>query len=546
MNVRPKRARPVLRQSLVSVLSTLWAAMFLAGASMVSAAPPTLADTVRFLEQATFGPTPELITLVQKIGFEAFLKDQFNQPLPDYPDLGYWPQRPTDDCRGECRLMNYTVYPLQVRFFQNALTAPDQLRQRVAFALNQIFVVSAQDNVLRQPSRMLPYLKILDSQAFGNFRTLLTDITLNAAMGAFLDTVGNRAVAPNENYARELLQLFTIGVNDLNPDGTSKLDADGDPLPTYTQEAITAFARVFTGWVFAPEPQLEILNFFEPMVPGPPRLHDTDEKKLLNGVILPAERSAQQDLQDALDNIFAHPNVAPFISRNLIQHLVTSNPTPAYVGRAVAEISGRAVANSLALNADPVINTAFPESQLGNELKQIAKFIKFSRDLGIKRQIFFCSLGGFDTHSNQGGETGTQANLLRDVSDSMGTFYDATVELGVSSHVTTFTMSDFSRTFKPAGAGAAIGTDHAWGSHQFALGDAVTGGDFYGHYPNLALSGPDDTDEGANARGRWIPTTAVDQYAATLALWFGVSSGDLSLVFPNIGHFGTTDLGFLQ
>jgi uncharacterized protein (DUF1501 family) len=244
--------------------------------------------------------------------------------------------------------------------------------------------------------------------------------------------------------------------------------------------------------------------------------------------------------------VLARPGdtVEDSVFRQLID-LGSAESSPTLV-RAVAEISGRAVANSLALNVDPVITTAFPESQLGNELKQIAKFIKFSQDLGIKRQIFFCSLGGFDTHSNQGGETGTQANLLRDVSDAMGAFYDATIELGVSSHVTTFTMSDFSRTFKPAGAGAATGTDHAWGSHQFAMGEAITGGDFYGHYPNLALSGPDDSDEGTNARGRWIPTTAVDQYAATLALWFGVSSGDLSLVFPNIGHFGTADLGFLQ
>jgi len=223
----------------------------------------------------------------------------------------------------------------------------------------------------------------------------------------------------------------------------------------------------------------------------------------------------------------------------------STNSSPTLV-RAAAQISSRAVANSLALNVDPVINTAFPDTPLANELKQVAKFIKFSRDLGIRRQIFFCALGGFDTHSNQGGETGTQATLLGLVSEAMGALYDATIEIGVSSQVTTFTMSDFSRTFKPAGTGAGTGTDHAWGSHQFVLGDAVAGGNFYGLYPTLALSGPDDTDDGANARGRWIPTTAVDQYAGTLATWFGLSPGDLSLVFPNIGHFATPNLGFLH
>ncbi len=333
MTATSPRTRPVLRRSLAPAVAAMWAILHLRGASPVWAAPPSTADSVRFLEQATFGPAPDLIAHVQQIGFAALLKEQFNLPLPIYPNLGLWPPKPPDNCKADCKLNNYTMYPLQVRFFRNALTAPDQLRQRVAFALNQTFVVSAQDNALRLPSRMLPYLQILDRQAFGNFRQLLTEITLNPAMGIYLDTTGNRAEAPNENYARELLQLFTIGVNELNPDGTLKLDAHGNPIPTYTQETITAFARVFTGWVLAPPPQPGIFNFFDPMVPGGPRGHDTGEKQLLNGVTLPAGRSAEVDLQDALDNIFAHPNVAPFISKNLIKHLVTSNPTPAYVGR---------------------------------------------------------------------------------------------------------------------------------------------------------------------------------------------------------------------
>lgn len=293
----------------------------------------TAAPVVRFLEQATFGPTPDLISHVQRVGFTAFLDEQFSMPLQTYPNLGYWPSNPPMTCTDACYRDNYTMYPLQARFFQNALTGPDQLRQRVAFALNQILVISAVNPKLRLPSRMLPYLEVLDRNAFGNFRQLLTDITLNPGMGRYLDMVGNHKKAPNENYARELLQLFSVGVNQLNLDGTPKLDGTGQPIPTYDQSAITNFARVFTGWVFAPSPALEIVNYFDPMVPGEPAAHDTSAKVLLNGVTLPAGQTAAADLQAALDNIFAHPNVAPFISQRLIQHLVTSNPSPAYVRR---------------------------------------------------------------------------------------------------------------------------------------------------------------------------------------------------------------------
>jgi uncharacterized protein (DUF1501 family) len=210
-----------------------------------------------------------------------------------------------------------------------------------------------------------------------------------------------------------------------------------------------------------------------------------------------------------------------------------------------ADVGTRLLANSQALNTDPAIATAFPNTSLGNQLKQAAKLMALNGSLGLRRQIFFCSLGGFDTHSSQGVTAGTQPDLLTMVSDAMGAFYDATVELGIASQVTTFTLSDFSRTLKPAGSGAAVGSDHAWGSHQFVMGGAVAGSDFYGTFPTLALNGPDDADSGTGARGRWIPTIAVDQYAATLAQWFGVSATDLPTVLPNIGRFATANLGFL-
>jgi len=228
------------------------------------------------------------------------------------------------------------MYPLQIGAFAAFLISPHQLRLRVAFAFNQIFVVSAVDGNLAQPSRMLPYLQVLANGAFGNFRQLLTDITLNPAMGRYLDMVGNTKSAPNENYGRELLQLFTIGLNQLNADGTLRLSDSGQPSPTYDQSTITALARVFTGWVFAPARTPGVTNYIDPMVPGNANVHDTAAKTLLNGVTLPGGQNAVTDLQNALDNIYAHPNVGPFISTRLIQHFVTSNPSPAYVGRVAA------------------------------------------------------------------------------------------------------------------------------------------------------------------------------------------------------------------
>jgi len=299
-------------------------------------AGPTFDDTVRFLEQATFGPTPDLIAYVQQVGFEAYLGEQLGLPAPVIPQLDNWPQTPPATCTGTCLRDNYSMYPLQISAFSAFLTSPDQLRLRVLFALNQIFVVSAVDGNLAQPSRMLPYLQVLANGAFGNVRQLLTDITLNPAMGRYLDMVGDTKSAPNENYGRELLQLFTIGLNQLKADGTLRLSDSGQPIPTYDQSTVTAFARAFTGWVFAPSRTPGVTNYIDPMVPGSANAHDTAAKTLLNGVTLPGGQNAVTDLRDALDNIFAHPNVGPFISTRLIQHLVTSNPSPAYVGRVAA------------------------------------------------------------------------------------------------------------------------------------------------------------------------------------------------------------------
>jgi uncharacterized protein (DUF1501 family) len=198
-------------------------------------------------------------------------------------------------------------------------------------------------------------------------------------------------------------------------------------------------------------------------------------------------------------------------------------------------------------SVNPTLATVFPNTSLGRQLKQVALLIKACTDptagINMKRQIFFTQIGGFDTHS---AEITGQGNLLTQLSQALGAFYAATVELGVQDNVTAFTMSDFGRTFQPAGTGInQVGTDHAWGNHQLIVGGSVLGHTFYGTYPTLRLGGPDDTDGGSSPRGRWIPTTSVEQYAATLATWYGLSTADLPAVFPLIGRFPTANLGFM-
>jgi uncharacterized protein (DUF1501 family) len=186
------------------------------------------------------------------------------------------------------------------------------------------------------------------------------------------------------------------------------------------------------------------------------------------------------------------------------------------------------------LNAGTPLSTAFPQTDIGRQLQQVAQIIRLRGSTGMSRQVFFCSLGGFDTHS---GQSWMQWDLLKQISAAMLAFYNSTMEMGIADQVTTFTESDFGRTLQPSGSGC----DHGWGSHHVVMGGAVKGGDLYGTFPTLALGGPDD----ANNRGVLIPTTSIDQYGATMAKWFGVSAAAMPQVFPALANFPVADLGFM-
>jgi len=272
----------------------------------------------RLLEQASWGPDADSISHLQDIGFDAWLAEQFAAPPTLYKASSSSADNLTDQ---------------QSEFFIHATTGADQLRQRVAFALGQIFVVSGLKT--GQPLQMVPYQNMLINDSFGTYSNLLHDVTLSPTMGVYLDMVNNdkansaQGTSPNENYARELMQLFSIGTVGLKPDGTETGET------TYDQRTITDMSRALTGWTFPGKPITEGHNpekFDGPMIAVEAN-HDGGKKILFGGLTLPAGESAEQDLNDVLRALATHPNRAPFISLRLIQHLVTSDPSPDYLGR---------------------------------------------------------------------------------------------------------------------------------------------------------------------------------------------------------------------
>jgi uncharacterized protein (DUF1800 family) len=284
--------------------------------------PVSSAAAVRFLEQSSFGPNTENLNQVQELGFDTYLQNQFASTVTPYQD----PR------------LHDGVYDVGQRFFVNAMAGGDQLRGRSLFALNEMWVVAG--DKVSDPLGYTNYLRTLGKDATGNYLDLMTDMTLTPAMGHYLDMVDNDAPPPgqhaNENYAREIMQLFCLGLSQLNPDGTPVLDSSGNPVPTYTQNDVMDMGRAFTGWTYPVQPGMTSQSH-NPEYYGGPMVaveanHDTGAKTIL-GQAIPAGQTAEADLVAALSIIFNHPNVGPFVSRQLIEHLVTSNPSPAYVQR---------------------------------------------------------------------------------------------------------------------------------------------------------------------------------------------------------------------
>lgn len=286
----------------------------------------TYEAAARFLARTTWGPTPESITHLQQVGIPAFLNEQRNAPISPLPE-------PVDT--------SSSITPAQRAFFLNAMTGSDQLRQRMAFALSQIMVVSGVKTGSSQ--QLVPYMRLMNNHAFGNYFTLLKEVTLSPTMGRFLDMVNNakanptRGLEPNENYGRELLQLFTVGLVTLNMDGSTRLDGLGKPIPAYTEDNVKHFARALTGWTYPTKPGAtpranNPAYYVGQMIPVAEN-HDQTQKTLLNGYIIPPGRTAPEEVDMVIDNIRQHPNVPPFIALRLIQRLVMGNPSPGYILR---------------------------------------------------------------------------------------------------------------------------------------------------------------------------------------------------------------------
>jgi uncharacterized protein (DUF1800 family) len=394
------------------------------GSGAVTPAPPPAAlppvaraEAFRFLAQSTFGATEAETTRLVALGdtsntFTRWIDAELAKPaslLLPAVEAAYPNPVPTGFNIGSLNA------PRIEKWFDNTLNGSDQLRQRVAWALAQIFVVSQVGALQNLPNATADFHDMLARDAFGDFRRLLEDVTLHPAMGVYLSMLGNqKAVAgtnlrPDENYAREIMQLMSIGLVELNLDGTVKTDSSGQPIATYDQSIIEGFARVFTGWNWSCQTTVPNCTFsnVRPQlapVPGynqvlPMKLyaaqHETGTKKLLGGVTLPAGQTGERDLQDALDNIFSHANVAPFISRQLIQKLVTSNPSRGYVQR-VAQVfnddgTGRrgnlaAVVRAVLLDAEarPSSTSATPPVAPGKVKEPLLRLTQFWRAYGAR------------------------------------------------------------------------------------------------------------------------------------------------------------------
>jgi uncharacterized protein (DUF1800 family) len=347
----------------------VWLAAILAGGTGFgqSSTPQLPASAAaRFLDQATWGPTPASIAQLQQLGIDNWLNAQFALNTSNIPD------QPLLTSAGK---NNDDIHPVQAAFFQNTVTGQDQLRQRVAFALSQIWVVSASGLPLAYAYP--PYWRIFRDNAFGNYRDLIKAVTLSPAMGRYLNMANNNKGNPakntsaNENYARELMQLFTVGLTQLNWNGTPVLDQNNNPIPTYDQTVVTNMAKVLTGWTYptAPgaAPKKNNPEYFFGQMFAVESEHDTSAKAIFGNVTIPAGQTAEQDLDSLLDALMGQPAMAPFVSQQLIQHLVTSNPSPQYIARVsgVFQNDGQGVRGNLQAVITAILTD--PEARAGDE-----------------------------------------------------------------------------------------------------------------------------------------------------------------------------------
>ena len=348
------------------------------GTATVNIQDPSAIANARFLDQSTFGPTPQLMAHVRQIGFPTFLDEQFAMPESPWPALNTATRSNAVDS-----------------FFLNAATGQDQLRQRVVFALSEIIVISMNKNT--NGNEIVPWLQLLSRNAFGNYRTLLREITLDASMGKFLDLANSSKptamTGANENYAREVMQLFSIGLYQLNLDGSTKLDGQGQPIPTYTQTDVRQMALALTGWTYGNSTGVPPANPNSNYYPGPmlpiQSRHDSSAKTIL-GTSLPAGQANVQDLDGAIDIIFNHPNVGPFVATRLIRALVTSNPSPTYIARiaSVFNDNGKGVRGDMqavirAILLDPDARNDSPPSDFGRLRTPVQHTIALMRALNL-------------------------------------------------------------------------------------------------------------------------------------------------------------------
>ncbi|OYY73563.1 MAG: hypothetical protein B7Y40_08945 [Gammaproteobacteria bacterium 28-57-27] len=370
-------------------------------------------QAARFLQQASFSSTESEIAEVQSLGYEAWLKQAFDQAI----STSNWDwlteqDYDTEELKGKAATIQAMMWRL--------ITSPDVLRQRYALALSEFFVVGF--NGVALPHRnfaLAAWWDMLCAHAFGNYRDLLEAVTLSPAMGRYLNTAGNqkedpiKGRQPDENYAREILQLFSIGLQQLNQDGSPILDDKGRPIETYTQDDISQLARVFTGWVLSLELGIENLDFARQPMRFVPARHSMLEARFL-GVTIPANTDGIKALRIALDTVFKHPNVGPFFGKQMIQRLVTSNPSPAYVARVARAFDNngqgvrgdmKAVILAILLDQEARNDNQAAAPDFGKLREPILCFLQWARSFHASAEEGKWNVGNW---SNQGVSLGQQ------------------------------------------------------------------------------------------------------------------------------------------